>query len=201
MKKIISIISALALCVTLTACNTAVENESVVIEKRSPEGSEPVGSTDYTVKLISTLEELEARSDLIVIGDFIDNPKTCYNTPSMRAFSCPMRITKVLAGDAQVGDVMPIFQLELIEDDRVVAHSKLTPMQMGDEWLFCLNHVNNMYGDGYVCVEDNKGRYPTKNSCSNEVVCFSDHPELGVYEESDFQEELYNQLLEKYGEF
>lgn len=211
MKKIISIISALALCVTLTACNTAGENESVVVTKRNLENYRKSDVLIDFISLTETFEDLEAESELIVIGEFINNSTTCYLLDS-RGFeikgtyggysSCPMRITKVLAGDARVGDVINVLQDEWYSDECFHTASNLTPMQMGDEWVFCLKHATDeRYGDGYWCVSDNKGRYPTKNSGSNEAVCFSDYPALGVYEESDFQEELYNQLLEKYGEF
>ncbi len=208
MKKFFLIIALLMVGMTLTACSTTGENnirenESKVIEKRSLEGLEPVRSMDYTISFVHTFEDLEERSDLIVIGEFIDNPKTCYNKTPNIISSCPMRVTQVLAGDVQVGDVLTIYQLEGIEDDRFFSRSNLTPMQMGDEWFFCLGRdIDEDFNvDGYWCVSDNKGRYPTKNSGSNEAVCFSNYPELGVYEESDFQEEFYDQLLEKYGEF
>ena len=218
MKKLLMLIASLTVCMALTACSNITENnigetESRFTEKRSLEGLKIVRSMDYTVSLIKTFEDLESESDLVVIGEFIDNPSTCYKQYEYDDFfqkdlliaiasSCPIKITKVLAGDAQVGDVINVLQEEGIHNERFISNSKLTPMQMGDEWVFCLTRsVNEKYGGGYWCVSDNKGRYPTKKSASNEVMCFSDYPELGVYEQSDFNEEFYNKLIEKYGEF
>ncbi len=220
MKKFFSIITLLIICTTLTACSNTVEksvaeNESVVSKKRSLEGLKAVNnsSTDYTINFVKTFEDLEAWSELIVIGEFIDNSELCYTRTIYDAgyqkdlilegvSSCPMKITKVFAGDAEVGDVVNVLQEERIENDRFITHSELTPMQMGDEWLFCLRHaVDECYGDGYWCVSDSMGRYPTKNSGSNEVMCFSDYPELGVYRPDHFHEDFYNALIEKYGEF
>lgn len=217
MKKVMSVIVLLIACMTLTACSYTNESESKVIEKRSLEGlkiAKSAGYLDYTIDLVKTFEDLESFSSLIVIGEFTDNSSVCFRgnyfddahqkeVEFQVVSSCPMKITKVLAGDAQVGDVVNVLQEEHISDGSFISRSKLTPMQMGDEWLFCLEYCPDERSDGnsYWCVGDSKGRYPTKNSGSNEVMCFSDSPELGVYEESDFQEDFYNMLLEKYGDF
>lgn len=211
MKKFISIIAALTLCAALTGCNGISENSG----KRSFEGLKLVKTSEgaYTINRVKSFEDLEERSELIVVGEFIDDSEICFTRSQYLAMfekeclievvsSCPMKITKVLAGDANVGDVVNVLQKEGVDDDQFITDSPLTPMQKGDEWLFCLRlNTDERVGDGYWCVGDERGRYPTKNSGSNEVMCFSDYPELGVYEEKDFQEDFYNKLLEKYGEF
>lgn len=221
MKKLLSIIASLTVCTVLTACSNTInnigENESRVIEKRSLEGLQIVKSVDYldyTVDRVKTFEDLESFSSLIVIGEFTDNSSVCFRgtyfddahqkeVEFQVVSSCPMKITKVLAGDAHVGDVVNVLQEEHISNGSFISRSKLTPMQMGDEWLFCLEYCADKRSDGnsYWCVGDSKGRYSTKNIGSNEIMCFSDSPELGVYNEDDFQEEFYNALLEKYGDF
>ncbi len=210
MKKLLSIIALLTVCTSLTACSSAVENsigetESKVSEKRSLEGLRIVRPIEDAVSLINTFEDLEEWSELIVIGEFIDNSGPCYTRSGKIVTdivsSCPMKITRVLSGDAQVGDVINVLQKESISDDRIITRTELTPMQMGDEWLFCLKHSSEKYGDGWWCVGGSRGRYPTKNSGSNEAVCFSAYSELGVYDREDFHEEFYNKLIEKYGEF
>lgn len=196
MKKIISLISALAICLTLTACNS---------EKNRFEGLKLVKSDNFYVSFVNNLEDLESYSDLIVVGKFIGDSEQCYERHSDNgalvevASSCPMKITKVLSGDANVGDVVNVFQAEGIYNGSFISDSELTPMQNGDEWLFCLGrNSDERLPEGYWCVSDYKGRYPTSNSGSNEIMCFSDHPELGIYDEEYFQEDLYNELVKKY---
>lgn len=204
MKKLVSIIAILTLCVGITGCGS---------KKRSLEGLVLVRPDNFSISTVRTFEDLEAESELIVIGEFIDDSEICFSEYEYEplaqrdllvqiASSCPMKITRVLAGDANVGDIVKVIQLEGINGDRFRADCDLTPMLKGDEWLFCLarNTDERLPSDGYWCVSDEKGRYPTKNVSSNEVMCLSDYPELGVYERSDFQEELYNKLIEKYGD-
>lgn len=209
MKKIVSIISALALCAALTACSSAGENESYAVNKRDLNDYKKVEMLYDGISLINTFEELESASELIVTGEFINNSKTCYLLDSSGYkkngthgySSCPVKVTRVLAGDAQVGDVINVLQNEWYSNGKFYTLSRLTPMQMGDEWLFCLERCKDeRIGDNnsYFCVSDNKGRYPTKNSDSNETMCFSAYPKLGVYKRSDFQEGFYNKLVEKY---
>lgn len=203
MKKILSIIAVLTVCTILTACSSVTKNGG----RKSLEGLELVRISSYTISTVKSFEDLERESELIVIGEFIDDPEVCYkrysgNSVAEIASLCPMKITKVLAGDADIGDVVNVFQKSGIYNDKFITSSKLTPMQNGDEWVFCLwQNSDERIPEGYWCVSDNKGRYPAQNSASNEVMCFSDSPELGVYDQDDFQEEFYNKLLEKYGEF
>ncbi len=197
MKKFLSILAILTVCLTFTACRG---------EKNRFEGLKLVKSDKYFISLANSLEDLESYSDLIVIGEFIGDSEHCCERYSDNGAltevvsSCPMKITKVLSGDAKVGDVVDVFQKEGIYNDTFISDSELTPMQNGDEWLFCLSRSSEeRLPDGYWCVSDYKGRYPTSNSGSNEIICFSDRPELGVYNEEFFQEDLYNELVEKYG--
>ncbi len=193
----------------MTACSSVGNNnetENYSVKKCDLNKYKFVRLISDSVSLIHTFEDLEAKSELIVVGEFINNSKTCYLRSENGEIprnaegysSCPMKITRVLAGSARVGDVINVFQNEWYSDGRFLTDSKLTPMQMGDEWLFCLKHAFDEYGDGWWCVGGSKGRYPTKNSGSNETMCFSAYPELGVYDRSDFQEEFYNKLVEKY---
>lgn len=208
MKKLISIAAIILGCALFTACNTATAENS---GKSRFEGLECVKNhTAEKVDFVNTFEDLENISELIVEGEFIDDSEIVYEEYSYNysiqkdllirvVSSCPMKITKVYSGDAKVGDIINVLQEEGIHNDRFIAHTMLTPMQKGDEWVFCLGHSRSENYDGYWCVADHKGRYPSKNSASNEIMCFSDYPELGVYERSDFQEGFYNKLVEKYG--
>lgn len=207
MKKIISAITALAICLALAGCSGAPEN------KHRFEGLEFVCTERDYVSNLKNFDDIVLLSDLIVVGEFIDDASVYYEEYEYKDFfgkdvltdimsSCPMKITKVLYGNAKEGDVLNIVQREGIWEDKFVSRSPLTPMQKGDEWIFCLKHTTEKYDhceDSFKCVAGSWGRYPTNNVGSNERMCFSDHPDLGVYEESDFNQKFYNELVEKYG--
>lgn len=206
MKKIISMIAASALCLALTACNSTNSKKHIF------EGLTFAGAAgDYIIINIDSFDDVEQMSDLVVVGEFIDDASVCYEEYRYNSYfekdvivdivsSCPMKITRVLSGDAKVGDVVNVLQNEGIWEDRFFSLCPLTPMQNGDEWVFCLSrsYIEYEQCDGYWCLGP-IGRYPTSNIGSNEVMCFSDHPELGVYDEMDFNEKIYNELVEKYG--
>lgn len=148
MKKIISIIAALTLCLALTACSGA-DNQ-----KHRFEGLTFAGAAgDYIIINIDSIDDVEQMSDLVVVGEFIDDASVCYGEYRYNSYfekdvlvdivsSCPMKITRVLsdnAGDAKVGDVLNVLQREGIWEDRFFSLCPLTPMQKGDEWVFCLS--------------------------------------------------------------
>ena len=206
MKKILSIIAILSICGTLTACNSSTENVSET--KRLDELELVNIQADY-IHLAESFDDIEKVSELVVVGKFIDDEKVCYERYEYDDYfkkdvlceiisSCPMQITKVLSGNAKVGDVVNVLQREGRWEDRYITHSALTPMQKGDEWVFCLGRSNSDKYDGYWCVSESWGRYPTKNVSANEKISFSDYGERGVYELGDFNENFYNQLVEKY---
>ncbi len=206
MKKILSIIAILTICGTLTACNTSTVNESGT---KSLEELKFVHVESDRVIFCKNFDDVEKASEFVVVGKFIDDEKVCYERYAYEEYfqkdvlveivsSCPMQITKVLSGNAKVGDVVNVLQSEGIWEDRFISHSALTPMQKDDEWVFCLCRSNSENYDGYWCVADSLGRYPTQNSSANEKMCFSDYPEFGVYNKGDFKEDYYNQLVKKY---
>ncbi len=204
MKKIISIITALVLCASLTACNTSDGNE-----KSRFEGMKFSRTAAEGIKLARTFDDVIELSDFIVVGEFIGDSEVVweYQLHSNKfnkdvtvdvVSHCPMKITKVLYGDANEGDIVNVLQAEGVCGEVFMTRSLLTPMQKGDEWIFCLSRAKSHDLDGYWCVGESDGRYPSQNSDSNEIMCFSDHPELGVYEESDFNKEFYDQLKAKF---
>lgn len=206
MKKIISIIAILSICGTFTACNSPSENVS---EAKSISELTFVQSLADYIHLEKSFDDIEKASDFVVVGKFIDDEKVCYERYEYEDYikkdvlceiisSCPMQITKVLSGDAKVGDVVDVLQREGKWQDRFISQCSLTPMQKGDEWVFCLKRTNSDKFEGYWCVSGSWGRYPTKNVSLNEKMCFSDYGELGVYELGEFNEKFYNQLVEKY---
>lgn len=205
MKKILSLISALEVCCALTACNSPKETEA-----KSLEDLEFVHIDADYMSLHNSFDDIEKNSELIVEGRFIDDEKVCYERYSYEdsiqkdvlveiISSCPMKITKVLSGGTKVGDVVNVVQREGVFMDRFISQSPLTPMQKGDEWIFCLKRTKSENYDGYLCVGGASGRYPAKNSSNNKKTRFSKCSELGVYNKSDYNDEYYNQLVKKYG--
>lgn len=204
MKKLLTLITALVLCVSLTACNSAEQNKTSRFE-----GMRCSRISADGVKLAKSFDDVINLSDYIVVGEFIDDSETVWDyqlhddqfnkdiTVDVVS-SCPMKITKVLYGDAREGDIVNVLQTEGVVGNTFMTHSLLTPMQKGDEWVFCLSRAKTHGLDGYWCVGESDGRYPSQNSSSNEAMCFSEHPELGVYEESDFNREFYEQLKAKF---
>lgn len=195
MKKIISVIAALAVCLSLTACNKAPQTGPFA-------GLELVDASGTLNRIhYDTLDFLEEETDVAVIGRFIDDTVqeiyyqggafsniTSFNT---------IEVTKVLLGDVEVGDQLKIAQSYGVLDDRLISFSKLTPMQKGDEWIFFLV-LSGAPGEIYWCTGDTDGRYPTKNSSDNEVMPLAKSPELGVYKKADFNKNIYNELVKKY---
>lgn len=204
MKKIIALICTLALCITLTACRGDSKGDG----KSKLEGLEftrAYACVDY-LNVFNDFEALENASDLVVVGEFIGDSKVCWDTFTNYdnlTSSCLMKITKVLSGDAKVGQLINVLQNEGVLENEFVTGSQLTPMQKGDEWVFCLvySEAHAACCDGYYCLGDGdiEGRFPTKNADSNQKMCFSDYPELGVYDRANFNERFYSELVEKYG--
>lgn len=194
MKKIISIIAALTVCLSLTACSKSPQTGPFA-------GLELVDASGTLNRLhYDTLLSLEDISDVAVIGRFLDDSvqEIDYQNgvvSDLTSFNT-IEITKVLSGDVNVGDHLRIAQAYGVLDDRLISFSKLTPMQKGDEWIFFLRLSS--VGEIYWCAGDTDGRYPIKNS-SNEIMPLAESPELGVYNEADFNKTIYNELVEKYG--
>ena len=201
MKKLISIIAALAVCITLTACNGSKPKDEFA-------GLELVNLSENVNRIrYDTLEALEYGSDVIVVGKFIDESVQTadyeYDPNAgrdiftyIRSFNT-LEVTKVISGNVNVGDHLKVGQSYGVIDDRLISFSKLTPMQKGDEWIFFLLYAPDL-DDTYWCAGDSDGRYPTKNSSNNEIMPLSDTPELGVYDERDFKHVIYDEIVKKY---
>lgn len=112
-----------------------------------------------------------------------------------------IEVKQVLMGYVNVGDKLSTLQYSGIADGRFYSFSELTPMIKGDEWLFFLAKDDN---DVYWVMCDSDGRYPTKNSASkNRRMTFknaelSDSYQLGVFDKEDFNQSIYDEIVEKY---
>lgn len=202
MKKFILIIVVCSFCTILTACSKVKEGSSgnLFAELEFVR----VGETDRVG--FNDLKSLEESVDLAVVGEFVADAEqdifydydgylgknivtnvVSYNT---------IEVTRVLKGDVNVGDNLKIGQYYGIVDGDLITFSDLTPMQKGDEWVFFLRKQRD--ADIYWCYGDSDARYPTKKSVNNEPMPFSDSPDLGVYDNENFNRDIYNEILEKY---
>lgn len=154
------------------------------------------------------LEQLEKHSDIIVVGTFNKDSEqeeiyqydghfekdvlaTVISTNSIE-------VSKVIKGDVNVGDTVPITQDYGVIDNQLVTTSELTPMLKGDTWIFFLSeNTSEIRAGKYSCTGDNDGRYPLKNF-SYRRIALTDNEDLGVYNKEDFREDIYSEILEKY---
>ena len=199
MKKIISIIAALTVCLTLTACNNVSQTNKF-------DGLEFVKVETDRIGY-NSLKSIEDASDIVVVGEFIDDPVQREEYTSLPAFdhevinnvisTSTLKISRVLKGSINSGDEIKVSVRYEIVDGRLITFSALTPMQKGDEWVFFLKKQDD--ADVYWLRGDSDGRYPTKRSAENEIMPLSEASELGVYDKSDFNRAIYDELVSKYG--
>lgn len=199
MKKIISIITLCAVCLTMTACGNTVKDEDAFSELELVK-TEADRSVPYNLK------ELENCSDIAVVGEFTEDTEQELTFEYSEFFGKEIltiprsyntiKVTKVLMGDVNVGDDLRIGQFYGISDGELVTISDLTPMQKGDEWVFFLYREK----DGtYWYSADSDSRFPTKQSASNNSsMKLAAAPYLGVYDKADFNEDIYSEIVEKY---
>lgn len=198
MKKIISLFLTAVLLLTLTSCNKE--------EEPSFEGLELAKVGDVNRPQYDDLNSLEADSDLVVVGtcmgDAEQNDIYQYDGHFgedilvMTNSTCQVKITQVFKGDVEVGDTIPVMQQYGVDKEkgRLLTYSDLTPMLDGDTWLFFL--YDNR-GENYMCCGDKDRRYPVKN-CKYKKIALTDSEELGVFQEYNFNQEVYDEILEKY---
>lgn len=151
------------------------------------------------------LESLESHSEIAVIGTFTEDStqKLTYQYEEyfgkeilafVKSFN-NIEVTKVLKGNVNEGDILKIGQNYAVVDDRLITDSALTPMMKGDTWIFFLVPSDN--GEYYFCTGDSDGRYPVKDYTYTRIA-LTENENLGVFDEKDFKEEIYNEILEKY---
>lgn len=211
MKKLISIITVFAACITLTACNTDEKSSAAfgITESGSMsfDGLELVRAGISDRAVFHDLGSLEEFSDMAVVGRFIYDTEQSITYEYSAFFEKDIvtdvvsyntiEVSDVLFGDVSVGDKLKIGQSYGVVDDRLISFDRLTPMQKGDEWLFFLVYAPYLE-DSYWCSSDTFGRYPV-TSADNAPMPLSDCPELGVFNEEDFNRDICNEIVEKYG--
>lgn len=207
MKKIIA---AFAACAALTACgSTPKKTDGSSVSQKTAAFSElklkQAGITDRVV--FYTLDELEEFSHIAVVGKFIGDAEQEVKYEYEPTFekeiinditsTNTIEVTKVLMGDVNVGDKLSIDQRYGVVDGELITFSKLMPMQKGDEWAFFLR--KRASSNHYICSADYDSCFPTKNSASNnEIMPLAESAKLGVYNETDFNEDIYKEIVEKY---
>lgn len=216
MKKITTIIAAIACCAALTACGSTPKDtpsEDVILDTASKTDRyaglkvRKAGITDRVV--FYNLSDLENYCSLAVVGTFIDDAeqeiKYEYNDFFGKEIiigvesTSTIRVSRVLMGDGvEVGDELKINQEYAVVDGELISFSDLTPMQNGDEWVFFL--IESINPSHYTCAGEGDSRFPTKNSASKNIrTALATKPELGVYEEENFNQAIYDEVVAKYG--
>lgn len=199
MKKVVSIILVAVISLMFSACSTASTDNNDF------SGVELVEWGEVNRLKYFDLETIEKSSDVIVIGTFTDDArqeeKYLYDDHfykdiliDVKSFNT-IEVSQVLQGDVQVGDTLTVAQEYGVVDNRLLTYSELTPMMKGDTWIFFL--YNNQQSGIYYCSGDSDGRYPVKN-CEYARIALTDNEDLGVYDKKSFNEDIYNELLEKY---
>lgn len=198
MKRTISfILSAVLILTVLTSCSTESKEEFEGVELLEWGEVNSLGYFD--------LESLEKACDIIAVGSFVGDAKQedvyKYNDQfgkdvlfSTKSYSS-MKISKVIKGDVEVGDTLTVSQNYGVVDDKLITCSELTPMLDGDTWLFFLY---NNYDSGIYCYAgDSDGRYPVKDF-TYQRIALTENEALGVYEKENFNQAIYDEILEKY---
>lgn len=169
------IIFILAAALLLTACSTT---ENAEIEPIS-EVTESLNEIIETLDTLELTEIVHVHSDrivfrtlerlldpewgegkqIVVIGEFIEEAKSEFIfkydehfgkeiVRDVRSFN-QLRITEVLQGDVQVGDIVTVVQRYAFEEGRfdngdgrnaLVTFSGMTPMNKGDKWIYFLGY-------------------------------------------------------------
>lgn len=153
------------------------------------------------------LDSLENKSDLIIVGEIVDDPQTepelTYSDDfnkeiltGMNSYST-VKVKKVFAGDIREGDEIRLGHRCGVYEDQFVAFSEMTPMLKGDSWIFFLMDPLDNSESCYYCTGDSDGRYPLKNAsyCRTGLTEYED---LGVYRRDSFKDNIYNEILDKY---
>ncbi|MCM1055173.1 MAG: hypothetical protein NC394_06595 [Bacteroides sp.] len=151
------------------------------------------------------LEALEDHSEIVAVGTFAENSAQEVKYKYMEYFDKEVvfsvmsfneiKVEKVIKGDVKEGDTLKIGQEYAEKDGRFISESALTPMMKGDKWLFFLEPSDS--GEFYFCVGYSEGRYPVKDT-SYKRIALTENEDLGVFNEKDFNYDIYNEILERY---
>ncbi len=166
-----------------------------------------------------TLDELEAASELVIIGRVSGSPDTEITREYSEEFgrdivrtvqsTVSVEVEQVLKGES--ADKIEVSQRcgYVPEDNQIVTSSAMTPMQSGDRWIMFL--YKGAHSGTYWCAGDSSGRYPLPNDGLDAAVSavqsiadgrgeiFAEHTPLSESEMDAAESGLY--IMPNGGEF
>ncbi len=203
MKKSLFLIFSLACMFLLTSCSASAADTGNEKEAFSDLELAKWGESDRAVYY--TLDDLEKSSDAVIVGSFtedaVQEEEYEYSDhfgkeilTNIRSFNT-VEVKSVLKGSVKEGEKLKISQSYGVHDGQLLTISDLTPMAKGDTWIFFLSTADD--ADFYWCTGDCDGRYPVKDFAYQRNA-LTENEDLGVFDKEDFNEEIYNEILEKY---
>jgi len=143
---------------------------------------------------------LKEESELIVVGEFTDDPRQCFDpagkevTQVLDRFDQQnsfnrFRADRVIKGDLPEGEEIIIAQNGYVYDGRFEHYSNLTPMLKGDKWVYFLTRYGNENFYSPLGLSD--GRYPVPGTEHEFVLCDNVY---GVFDMSEFRSEVYDEV-------
>lgn len=173
---------------------------------------------------VESLEELEKKAAVIVIGEFVDDPHQTlpleypgYDEGTLllhningRSYN-KFRVDKAIKGNCVEGEEILICQNGFVRDNEYLELDNLTPMIKGDKWIYFLErsgdngstypfdrtYLNTAFdeGDGsYYPVGGSDGRFPVPGE-EHEFV-LNDNV-YGVFDMQEFHGDVYEDIKNK----
>lgn len=178
-----------------------------------------IGDTTYDIAegavdriLYHDLESLEKASELIVIGEFVDDATQVVETMYEANQGCEViwngistntfLVSKVIKGDIKEGTEIRISQRYLVDEEhnKFITFSSMTPMKKGDQWIYCLMPYNE-YNQSYYTAGDYTGRFPYKDISWEDFLAGKyTADDLGLFQCGMFASiyGTYKELVDKY---
>ncbi len=153
--------------------------------------------------VFADIEYLEEQSDLIVIGEFTDDPHQCVD-PSGKEVTQVLdrfdqqnsfnrfRIDRVIKGNCFEGEEIIIAQNGYVDNGRFAQYSNLTPMLKGDKWVYFLTRYSG--ASFYSPLGYSDGRYPVPGTEHEFVLCDNVY---GVFDMIEFRSGVYEAIKER----
>lgn len=137
-------------------------------------------------------DEIEAKSDLVVIGKFLDEVAN-YGSRTANKF----QISKVLYGEIDT-DIITISQYYYFDDDTNYMYSETgqAPLEPGTEWICFLDEKSHTRAE-FEVVGGAYGRWPYFNVTWDEIANHTPE-EIGLIMPKKFNIRVFRTVLEKY---
>lgn len=116
--------------------------------------------------IYTSLPELEAASDVIVIAEFAENATQTLTPENGINLIDAVSVNSIVVCDTLSGEIMAVSSHPTVsqrygvleEQNKLVTFSGLTPMNKGDKWIFFLSYDEQ--NNTYWVEGDTSGRYP-----------------------------------------